>query len=280
MMTDSKMIRFKKGRKAFQWAVGAAILATILYTLLYQFAPFSQYVNSLLSNAMAIAVSATCAALATLIVRRYSKDEPPRGIWTNLAMALCLWTLGEAVWAYYNIVSGEVGLSIADAFWLAGYTFFFTALFIQYHILFRPTPRQSRRAVTLTAISLILILAISTKYVVRFADMTADPETLIYVFYPTADLVIAAAALHLARRFRMGALSYLWLGLLVFVLADSMYAWLDFTGMYTWSIDEGNLLSGIADILYFAAYLAIALGYYAHWLLLQYGPIFNVKRKT
>lgn len=279
-MTDSKIMRFKKGRRAFKWAVCIAILMIVIYALIYQFAPFSQFVNDLSTNILTIAVSAVCAALATLVRGRYSEDESLRDIWTNIAIALWLWALAEVIWTYYNMTFGEVGLTIADSFWVFGYGFFFTALFIQYHILFRPTPRQARLAVALIASSLILILLVSSWFLINYADLTLDNLALVNIFYPAADLVIAFVALRLAHRFHSGALGYPWLGLVVFALADLMYAWLDFTGMYTWSVTEGNLLSGIADITYFVAYLAIGLGYYAQWLLLRYGPIFSVKRKA
>jgi hypothetical protein len=280
MAMDSKVMRFKKGRKAFKWAVSFAILMVIVYALLYQFAPFSQFVNDLSTNLLNDAIAVICAVLATLVRGRYSKDEVPRAIWTNLAVSLWLWAFAEVIWTYYNMVFGEVGLTIADAFWMTGYVFFFIALFIQYHILFRPTLRQAGLAVVLTAIALVLVLLVSGWLLVRYAGMTLDNETLIYIFYPTADLIIAFMALRLAHRFHSGALGYPWLGLFVFALADLMYAWLDLTGMYTWSLNQGNLLTAVADITYLAAYLAIALGYYAQWLLLRYGPIFNVKRKA
>jgi hypothetical protein len=280
MVKDSKVMRFKRGRRAFKWAVSISIVLVILYALLYQFAPFSQFVNDLSTNLLNIGVAIICVLLATLVRGRYSEDEAPRGIWTNLAISLWLWALAELIWAYYNMIIGEVGFTIADAFWAVGYVFLFIALFIQYCILFRPTPRRLVLAITLTITSLVLVMLASGWILARYINMTLDIETLVFIFYPAADLIIASSALYLARRFRMGALGFPWLGLFVFAFADLLYAWLDFTGMYTWSVNEGNLFSGIADVTYFAAYLAIGLGYYAQWLLLQYGPIFNVKRKA
>jgi hypothetical protein len=280
MMTDSKVMRIKKGRRAFRWAVIVAVLMIVLYALLYQFTPFSPFSNDLITNILNTGVAVICAVLATLVRRRYSEDEAPRGIWINLEIALWLWALAEAVWAYYNMTIGEVDLTIADSFWFFGYGFFFIALFIQYHILFHPTPWQARLAVVLTAISLFLVMLVSGWFLVRYADLTLDNLTLIYIFYPTTDLIIAFAALRLAHRFHSGALGYPWLGLFVFAIADVMYAWLDLTGLYTWSTHQGNLLTTVTDIIYFAAYLAIGLGCYAQWLLLRYGPIFTVKRKA
>ena len=100
-------------------------------------------------------------------------------------------------------------------------------------------------------------------------------------FYTAADLAIGLATLYIVRSFRGGVLGYPWLGLFIFAIADMFYAVLEFGGFYTWSINQGNAWSMVADVIYIAAYLFIALGCFSQLVLLKYGPIFiNTHKET
>jgi hypothetical protein len=96
-------------------------------------------------------------------------------------------------------------------------------------------------------------------------------DVLVNSFYPAADILLVCFALWLARKFTGGALARPWLGLLVFAFADFLYAWLQITGTYAWSIENRNWLSAIADIAYLVAYIVLGMGVLYHWLFLKYG---------
>ena len=96
-------------------------------------------------------------------------------------------------------------------------------------------------------------------------------DTLVNAFYPAGDLTLALAAIWLTRNFQGGALGRPWIGLLVFAFADLMYAWLQLSGAYAWSLEQGSLLSGFSDIVYFSAYLILGIGSFSQWLFLKYG---------
>jgi hypothetical protein len=54
-----------------------------------------------------------------------------------------------------------------------------------------------------------------------------------------------------------------------------LYAWLEISGVYSFLVEGGNPLSLMADVVYFEAYLIVALACYSQWLLLKYGPFWR-----
>ncbi len=96
-------------------------------------------------------------------------------------------------------------------------------------------------------------------------------DAIVNSFYPAGDMLLAMVALWLAHNFTGGAFARPWIGLLVFAFSDLLYAWLEISGTYAWSVNQGNLLSTISDIVYFAAYLVLFMGILHHWLFLKYG---------
>jgi hypothetical protein len=278
-MSDSTFIRKKKSLREFWRMLAFAVLILILVILLYAYAPFSEFWNNLASNFFTIFVAGMSAFFATLVLRRYEPSDAPRAIWTQFAIGLWLWTLAEFIWAGYNMIFGEVRINIADLFWVGAYGFFGHAVYLQYQLMFRPLKREN---IILTSVwaafafSLTLLIAWA---LVTFVDEDRGLPLWIASFYPAADLAVGVVALRILLRFRGGALGYPWLGLLVFAIADMLYAVLDLGGFYTWSLESGNLWSMIADVTYTAAYLVVGLGCFAQLLLLKYGPIFKTTRK-
>jgi hypothetical protein len=98
-----------------------------------------------------------------------------------------------------------------------------------------------------------------------------DLAAVINSFYPVADFALAFAAVRLARDFIGGAFSRPWFGLIVFTVADLTYAWLEISGLYSWSIDQGNLLTTVSDAIYLIAYFVMGITLLYQWLFLKYG---------
>lgn len=254
---------------------GAAIL--LFYIYLYFAAPFSDFLDNLLSNALTVLSAGLSAIIATIIWQQYEASEPPRRIWARFAAALWLWVVAELVWAYINLTVGEVNVGIPDVFWLVAYGLFAWALFEQFHLLFRPEPGRARSLLGQALVGVALLAAVTVGLLSRLTGQPLDATILVNGFYPVGDLAIGLAALGLVRTFRNGALGYPWIGLLVFTGADLLYAWLDLSGAYAWSLENRNSLSALADILYLAAYLTVAVGCFTQLLLLRFGPIFRRK---
>ncbi len=278
-MSDSFIVKRKNGSRELRWMV-AVVLAIFLFVfVLYSTKPFSPFLNDLFSNLALVGTAAMCAVFATLVVLRYETSEPPRTVWLYFALGLWLWTIAEVIWAVYNMLQGEVDFTLADLFWVLGYGPFAFAIYAQYVIILRPNTRERLNWILAWGGSTILLIILTTWVLLSFTGEKLTLPAFVNCFYPAADLMIGLAALWILRRFRNGALGYPWLGLLIFAIADALYAILEFTGFYTWSVSSGNLWSMITDLAYNAAYLFVALGCFVQLLLLKYGPIFITARK-
>ncbi|MCI0552537.1 MAG: hypothetical protein L0287_16425 [Anaerolineae bacterium] len=241
------------------------------YAYVYFIQPFPSFWNDLASNVISEIASLASAVAATMVWAYYEKTDSPRRIWSYFAFGLWLWFAGEIAWGYLNMTVGEVAVGIPDSFWIIAYFFIGQSLLQQYRILFRPTMRElfGRAVVIVTSVfALTLLVFLFFRPIV---ESSSQLETIINAFYPSADLVLALAALWLARSFQGGALGRPWIGLLVFTFSDWINAWLQLSGVYAWSLEQGNLLSALSDILYVAAYLALAYGAFSKWLFLKYG---------
>ena len=179
----------------------------------------------------------------------------------------------QVIWSYGNLTlpNGEVPVGVPDFFWVVAYYFLGQALLSQYKILVHPT----RSELTSRVIRSVLFLCVAWALifsVLMWLDLSSSVgDTLVNAFYPAGDLTLALAAIWLTRNFQGGALGRPWIGLLVFSFSDLMYAWLQLSGAYAWSLDQGNLVSGFSDIVYFSAYMVLAIGSFSQWLFLKYG---------
>ena len=261
----------ESSQRIMSLAGGIALLWLLIYIIIYWFQPFSEFWNNFFSNFFSPVAALISAVFATLIWARYEKMDVPRRVWGPFAVGLWLWLAGEISWGYLNMTAGEVPIGLPDMFWIISYLFLGQALFHQYKILTQPTARELWMR---TSMVVLALLAITLVIYGVFISGTEAPQKLnaaVNSFYPAADLTLAVIALWLARHFMGGAFSGPWLGLLVFTFADLMYAWLDASGMYAWSLEQGNLLTTIADVAYLGAYLVLGLGVLYKWLFLKYG---------
>ncbi len=259
--------------RLMQLVIIAAVALITTYAVVYFREPFSPFVNLLLADILTVTASVLSSSFATIIWLMYEKTDAPRRVWGFFAFGLWLWVLGETTWSYWNLTlpNGEVPVGIPDFFWVIAYYFLGQALLSQYKILVQPTQAELTswvsRSVLFLAASLVLIFSI-----LRWFDLSpSNLDTLVNAFYPAGDLTLALAAIWMTRNFQGGALGRAWIGLVVFAFSDLLYAWLQLSGAYAWSLDQGNLVSGISDIIYFSAYLVLSIGSFSQWLYLKYG---------
>ena len=252
-------------------AIGIALLLVVAYILIYWYQPFSEFINNFLSNFLSELASLFAAIFATLIWGMYEKEDAPKQVWGNFAIGLWLWFAGDVSWGYINLTYGEVNIGAPDIFWIISYFFFGRALLFQYKILTQPTQRKLLNWV-LTVMSSLLVLTLLIFFILTSNATSMNTlDALVNAFYPAVDVLLSLVALWLARNFAGGAFAHPWLGLLAFSISDLLYAWLDLSGAYAWSLEQGNLLSTITDVAYFAAYLVLGLGVLSQWLFLKYG---------
>ena len=263
----------KASNRLMRLAVFAAVVLIAAYSIIYFREPFSSFTNGLLANGLTVMAALSSAVSAIMIWSRYEKTDQPRRVWGYFAFGLSLWVIGEVTWGYLNLTlpDGEVPVGVPDIFWLSAYYFLGQALLLQYQILVRPTRRELISRVISSTLFLCASFALIFTALKPLSVSPRVTDTLVNAFYPAGDLTLALAAIWLTRNFQGGALGRPWIGLLVFAFADLMYAWLQLSGAYAWSLEQGSLLSGFSDIVYFSAYLILGIGSFSQWLFLKYG---------
>jgi hypothetical protein len=249
----------------------AALSILVFYIIIYWFEPFSDFWNNFLSNLFLQLASLFAAVVATMTWAYYEKNDAPRRVWGPFALGLWLWFAAELVWGIINMTVGDVPIGLPDVFWIASYPLLGLALLNQYTILLQP----ERRTIWLLALLFAAgILAMNGLFSWVFLSTLENPkllDTVVNTFYPAGDLVLAGIALWLAHKFMGGAFARPWMGLWAFSFADLLYAWLEISGAYAWSVAEENLLTTFADVAYLAAYLVLCIGVLSQWLFLKYG---------
>ncbi len=256
-----------------RWSIfwGAVLLG--VYIFIYLFQPIPGFWRNVLTNLIGCLAAGLTASLATVIWRRYKKSEAAYPIWMSFALGLWAWCIADVVWGIYNLTVGVVPeVSYADLFYLLGYCFLPVALHRQYRILCHP----SRRKDILTTSAIIgaefLIALVFTLVIANFVPRDLNLGNFLDVFYPVADIGIGLIAILFVINFGSGALARPWIGLAIFAISDSLYAWLFGSGNYSYSVVFVNFPSLIADTIYLAAYLIVAVLLLNHLLLLINGP--------
>jgi hypothetical protein len=258
-------------KRIYRLASVASLVLLAIYVIIYWFQPFTEYWNNFFSNFFLVLVALIAAVVASMVWALYDRTDSPRLVWGPLAIGLWLWFAADFSWAIYNMTVGNVPIGVPDLFWILSYFIFGFALLNQYRILFQPASRDLWKQVLLLVSALLVLTLAIYLIVISSVEMPNTLDAVINSFYPAADILLATIALWLAHKFMGGAFARPWIGLLIFSFADFLYAWLETSGNYAWSLEHGNLLSTISDITYLAAYLVLFMGVLHQWLFLKYG---------
>jgi hypothetical protein len=265
---------FSSPRKARQsWAVLVAILLMTGYASVYLIPAVaeSEWGNAV-SNFLIILAAVLSAAAATMLWAKHDRSDAPRRIWMFYAIGLWLWAMAEISYTVINLRYGNVDKGWPDVFWVSAYLFFVAALLWQLRLLFHFSFRRLWMHVLGTILIFGILLVLLASGLARLAGHPLGVASLLDAFYPLGDLAIGIYVLWIVITFRQGRLARPWFGMFVFAVADLMFALLDAKDSYAFLIDPRNFLSTITDLVYFAAYLIVALGCFSLWLLLIYGP--------
>lgn len=243
-----------------------------LFYYFYVTDPFPAGVTDIVTGGMIVLAAFGAALIGTLVWRQYGRNTPPKILWLHFSLALWGWALAEAFWLYEYAVNGNYILGPADVLWVVSYLFFIAALYSQYALIYRPSRWTGVAYLTLGVLAVGVFTYLNALWLADSNAQALSLETLVNAFYAVGDIALAGASLWLAFTFRNGALGRPWIGLIVFAFSDLLYAWLETSGLYAWSIAEGNILTTLTDVTYLAAYLVIAFGCYLQLILLKYGP--------
>ncbi|MEM1539203.1 MAG: hypothetical protein QXW82_06020 [Candidatus Bathyarchaeia archaeon] len=182
-------------------------------------------------------------------------------IWLHFAIGLFLWFLGEALWAIYTIVLGvELPYpSIADAFWLAGYIPFFTALYF-YVKMFSKVLTKRTLALSMAATAALAVVVSATLSIYILGVEENSVALAMDIAYPLLDLMLFSAAHLGAVIFWKGKLGRSWL---LISAATAVDAFADVLFSYTTA--RGIYYSGhILDALFCIAYIFYLMAFYIH----------------
>lgn len=244
-----------------------SLLVAAFYVWVYTAAPFSETANLLTLNAVTILIAASAAVLLSLVTGFFERDEPARKIWLMFAIAIWFWVAGEITWGYFNVTIQEVPLlSMADWFWATGYIFLTWSILKQFQVVYPQHIGRSR----ITALAVWAFMLGLTTWIVLVNEPQDFWVDFLAFFYPTGDFFIGLAALVLILLFRRGQLALPWMSLFLFVVADALYLWATTSGNYAYNTSQ-DLLNLMVDSIYLLAYLGLAWGSLAQYLLLKHG---------
>jgi diguanylate cyclase (GGDEF)-like protein len=192
-----------------------------------------------------VGVGAASAAVIVRAARRLRWPTAPA--WTLLAAGIALFTLGDVIWYFFDLVRDiEVpAVSVADLSYLSGYPFLAAGVLLLVRI------RTSGRHRDSVLDALMLALGASVlawEWLIKgpLSDQTSPlSDRLVLAAYPVMDILILAAIarLVLTESRRLPAYWLLATGLLLMLASDVLYAWLVQRDLYPEWIDAGWLLS-------------------------------------
>jgi hypothetical protein len=212
-----------------------------------------------------IAAGITFILSLQVILRQKLTALMPR-LYGSLGVGLGLWLAAEAIWAYYELAAGiETPFpSIADIFWLAGYTPFFHFLYgINKHFLgLKKSMTLPLLLISLLAFAFLGNILLS---IYQSADLSTQDGILPYIVgsaYPIADMFLVVPAIAAFIQMRKGKLTFTpWvlivLATIVFIIGDIGFA-------YSTSITELSDTVWFWNPLYNLGYIAIASALFWH----------------
>jgi hypothetical protein len=252
-----------------RWAAIVALASVLCLSILRIPAVFNAvgYVAVLwvvdLTNIIAAAIGCV---LSFLLYFSFDRSERHKAIWGFLAVGLLLWSLGEAIWAFYELVlKQELPYpSFADVVWVIGYIPLFISLWLRFRTL-RRTPQTGQLVVVLGIFVVLVALAV----VFVIGPIVTYPEyepieKFLDTLYPIGDLTVALGALLSVLALSGGALSRSWAliaaGFLLIACSDILFSYMTWNEIYIH--ETPDLFSSLLDITYYASYALMALGIY------------------
>jgi hypothetical protein len=252
-----------------RWATIAMSIAALLIIVLHipaVFAALGGVAVLWITDLANVAAAGTGCVLAFLLWAAFEPSEPHKAIWGALAVGLLLWSLGEGIWAFFEMVlQQEIPYpSVADIAWVIGYIPLFVGLWLRYRTL-RMTPPTSQLVVVLAVfVALVVVAVIFVIWPIVTYPEYEPIEKFLDSLYPVGDLVVALGALLSMLALSGGTMFRSWAllaaGLLLISGSDILFSYTTWNEIYVY--DRPDLLSAIVDVSYFAAYILIALGIY------------------
>jgi hypothetical protein len=246
-----------------------AIFARVYW--IYEFAPVSNYWNTLAQDFLTVLVALAAAITGTLLLRKFELGEKPRQIWFWFILGWWSWVLGELSGAGYDIFKIPYGdLSVFDIFWTLGYLCFGLALYYQFRHIYRLHTKFKPTNYLLMVVFTFLVTFGLTQLALYLGLGQDQSWFSVYlaIFYPVCDFIIGLAALWLSLLFGKGSWGRPWWALIVFAVADAVNIFLWIGGDKLLAANSASLLDWISSVIYIVGYQVAMFGFV--FILLHY----------
>jgi hypothetical protein len=228
--------------------IGSLMLINILVFIIK---PGDEFTLTILSDLFPIICSLIAAIYLAMAVTGFKVFDLTKAAWLLIFFSILIFVVAESTYGYLEVVLGynmdEEFPTVADTIWVLGYIPMFVGLFLLF-IGYKRSGLPMGNPVVLVSISAaVLVVATMVVYFIM-VPIINDPETghsekVFYLSYPIADILIVIPAIllvYITSLFGSGTiakpLKYLALGFILFTLADMLYSYLDWQGLY----GEGN----------------------------------------
>jgi len=255
------------------WIIMTTIV--MLNLIVYLFKPGGDIVLKYTSNILPVLCSLIATLFILLAVRSFKAFDFTKVAWLLILLGLILYVFAESIYGvvdlYYPELSDDFP-ALADVFWSLGYIPIFIGMVMMFTGYKKSGLPMGKPALYIALSSLIFVIAVLTIYFLLIPILKDTETTLLakifYMFYPIADLFIvipAAILIYITSLFGSAIITkpwkYLIFGFVLFTIADLLYAYLDWEGLY----GNGNLI----DLGWNIGYLLIAMSGLHQYLMVK-----------
>ncbi|HTE87225.1 MAG TPA: PAS domain-containing protein, partial [Dehalococcoidia bacterium] len=255
--------------RRFALAAALALVASVLFLIWTAFRLGGDKTTIAIDDiGEGVASGIAAVSLALAAVRSSGRTQ---AAWTLLAASAASWTIGEAIWSWYEVFQGiavpfpsaaDAGFLLAIPLTIAGVLTFTTA---PRRLATRGEAVLSGAIVALSLLFVAWALGLRTVYE---QSQQPVPATLIGLAYPIGDIVVITVlliALRRASKAQFGRMVLLIAGLSSIAVSDSTFTYLTANGTY-------GAIGSVLDIGWVIGYLLIALA--------PFWPVPAVERET
>ncbi|WP_066051410.1 putative bifunctional diguanylate cyclase/phosphodiesterase [Robertmurraya korlensis] len=183
----------------------------------------------------------TIACLTSLgwLLLTYKNDQgKAKNFWLFLGLGILSYIIGILIWVFYEFILGAQGdtLLLPKLFWIGQNGFYFVALLYMMKVV------RSKLLTIRFSFDMLIIMTVATTFnwvliISPLLKMKGNPFHLVELMYPILDLGVLGGVISLFiasnSLFNKKTLYLLVVGLLVQILADSIFSFLTVNNLYT-----------------------------------------------
>jgi diguanylate cyclase (GGDEF)-like protein len=180
-----------------------------------------------------------CLTSFSWLLATYKNDDgKAKKFWLFLGLGILSYTIGIFIWVFYEFILGVHGdtLLLPKIFWIGQNGFYFVALLCMMNVV------KSKLLTIRFSFDMLIIMAVATTFnwvfiIAPLLKMEGNPFHLVELMYPILDLGVLGGVISLLIAsntvFNKKTLYLLIVGLLVQILADTLFSYLSVKNLYT-----------------------------------------------